>query len=428
MYYSLCASKTRSTLAITLLLLAFPLGIFIEGGYPTHYIIVPLVILMQIYLLQRLRNAQLLLITTLYIQIYFLYLIPYFYCGIELSQYSEYQNPIYFEKIAFLFYIFYAGLVYSTRKAFNPNRKKLANLITISTTPFKQFLYIIFLLISLLLVLRQGQNVLTANGGTYNAYLENLDNVNGLPLFYILFLMIGYYVIGNWKYKTVLLAILSFILIIFCITRGFRMILAPIGLLLFMVFFDMRIRTRTVIILFGIGFLLLILVNNIKMNLTFNIDYIFSEGGHDYIVAHHADNLYVAAAGMGMLDHGDITFFDRILLNIGLLLEAIIPPGMLPDILKYPHIITHTVSTGGGGPFIMGAYLMWGYAGLYIFGYLLGEFVRMTYLAQKPLMAMLCAIIMIFAPRWVSYDFHIILRFSCFAIILYIMLCRQKKY
>ena len=154
----------------------------------------------------------------------------------------------------------------------------------------------------------------------------------------------------------------------------------------------------------------------------------FSEGQHDYIVAHHADNLYVAAAGMGMLDCGRIAFFDRVLLNLGFLAETVIPPGMLPDALKYPHIITHTVSTGGGGLFVMGAYLMCGYAGICIFGFLLGEFVRRTYQYRKPLQAIVCAVLMVFAPRWISYDFHIILRFSCLAVVIYLLLCPPRKF
>ena len=214
----------------------------------------------------------------------------------------------------------------------------------------------------------------------------------------------------------------------YCVTRGFRMILAPTGLLIFMLFVDQRIRTRTVLLLFGLGFVALILVNSLKMSLSFSLDGMFSEGQHDYIVAHHADNLYVAAAGMGMLDCERIAFFDRVLLNLGFLAETVIPPGMLPDALKYPHIITHTVSTGGGGLFVMGAYLMWGYAGICIFGFLLGEFVRRTYQYRKPLQAIVCAVLMVFAPRWISYDFHIILRFSCLAVVIYLLLCPPRKF
>ena len=424
----LTAERIRTMIAAIFLLAAIPLGVFTSWGMPTYRIIVPAVILMQFYLIRCFRNVQMLMILTLYLQIYFLYLVPYFYFGTELSQYSEFQNPVYFGKIAFLFYLFYTGLVCSARKPFNPSRIALCRLIRITTPRYKQVLYLLFLFVALGLVLRQGQNVLTAEVDSYGVYIENLDNTNSLPLFYILFLMIGHYVIADWRWRKLLTVVLIVMLTGYCVTRGFRMILAPTGLLIFMLFVDQRIRTRTVLLLFGLGFVALILVNSLKMSLSFSLDGMFSEGQHDYIVAHHADNLYVAAAGMGMLDCGRIAFFDRVLLNLGFLAETVIPPGMLPDALKYPHIITHTVSTGGGGLFVMGAYLMWGYAGICIFGFLLGEFVRRTYQYRKPLQAIVCAVLMVFAPRWISYDFHIILRFSCLAVVIYLLLCPPRKF
>lgn len=141
--------------------------------------------------------------------------------------------------------------------------------------------------------------------------------------------MIGHYVIADWRWRKLLTVVLIVMLTGYCVTRGFRMILAPTGLLIFMLFVDQRIRTRTVLLLFGLGFVALILVNSLKMSLSFSLDGMFSEGQHDYIVAHHADNLYVAAAGMGMLDCERIAVFrpgfaeSRFLLNV-------IPPGMLP--------------------------------------------------------------------------------------------------
>lgn len=195
-------------IAAIFLLAAIPLGVFTSGGMPTYRIIVPAVILMQFYLIRCFRNVQMLMILTLYLQIYFLYLVPYFYFGTELSQYSEFQNPVYFGKIAFLFYLFYTGLVCSARKPFNPSRIALCRLIRITTPRYKQVLYLLFLFVALGLVLRQGQNVLTAEVDSYGVYIENLDNTNSLPLFYILFLMIGHYVIADWRWRKLLTVVL----------------------------------------------------------------------------------------------------------------------------------------------------------------------------------------------------------------------------
>ena len=167
----LTAERIRTMIAAIFLLAAIPLGVFTSGGMPTYRIIVPAVILMQFYLIRCFRNVQMLMILTLYLQIYFLYLVPYFYFGTELSQYSEFQNPVYFGKIAFLFYLFYTGLVCSARKPFNPSRIALCRLIRITTPRYKQVLYLLFLFVALGLVLRQGQNVLTAEVDSYGVYI-----------------------------------------------------------------------------------------------------------------------------------------------------------------------------------------------------------------------------------------------------------------
>lgn len=209
------------------------------------------------------------------------------------------------------------------------------------------------------------------------------------------------------------------------------MILAPLGMLIFSFYFDNKIKIRSLLLLFIAGFLVLVFINALKMNMNFQAQNILSEGGdNDFIISHHAYNLYVASAGIGLVKQDIITFWDRVMLNIGFVAETLVPPSWLSNNFKYPHIITNFLSTGGGGLCIVGAYLMWGYVGVICFGYLLGCFICSSYKKNSSLQALICSVLLVFFPRWISYDFHIILRFSFLALVLYFVLSWpiKKKY
>ncbi|UVS51298.1 hypothetical protein NXY23_12100 [Bacteroides thetaiotaomicron] len=112
-------SYLKESIIFLLLIISIPLGVLTQGGVDTYWVIIPLVFLMQGYLIFCFKNTQMLIILTLYVFIYFLYLLPYFYGGIQLSQYSQFQNRLYFSNILFLFYLFYAGLLLASKKRLN---------------------------------------------------------------------------------------------------------------------------------------------------------------------------------------------------------------------------------------------------------------------------------------------------------------------
>lgn len=148
----------------------------------------------------------------------------------------------------------------------------------------------------------------------------------------------------------------------------------------------------------------------------------FSEGDGDYILSHHADNLYGAAAMNGVWRDGLLSIWDRILLTIGFPLEAIIPPVILPLCMKYPLFIAQYTTIGGGGLVPTGCYLMWGYLGTFLFPFGLIRFIAYIYTGNGgKYLRLIGLVVMVFCFHWTSYDFHVILRFPLYAcIVLYL--------
>lgn len=419
--------RSLQVFIMLILLMIVPLGVLTNIGFDTYQFLIPLTVIMQIFLVWKFRETQILIIITLYLFMYFLYFIPYFYCDIQLSQYSQFQNKKYFSNVLFLFFLFYAGMTCATKKEINPYHVKLVNIIRIDVAPLISIVYTLFTVVIFIKVMNQGQNVLL-EGRNYSAYIDNLNTVGALPLFFILVILFTFFIIRNKIKRNLVFGLLCLGILYFSITRGFRMVLAPVGMMIFVTFFDSRVKTRTVLLLFILGFLGLTFVNSLKMNTQFDLKHAFAEGNHDFILSHHADNLYIGAAGFGLIERNYIGFEERVLLNLGFFSEIIIPPKMLPNTMKYPHIITKSVDTGGGGLFVMASYMMWGYVGVFLFGYLFVRFIRYAYIKRTPLLALICMVLVIFSPRWISYDFHIILRFTFATFIIYAFLCWKLKF
>ena len=117
------------------------------------------------------------------------------------------------------------------------------------------------------------------------------------------------------------------------------------------------------------------------------------------------------------------------MLNIGFVAETLVPPAgylIILNILIYYKFFVNRWRW----IIIVGAYLMWGYVGVICFGYLLGCFICSSYKKNSSLQALICSVLLVFFPRWISYDFHIILRFSFLALVLYFVLSWpiKKKY
>lgn len=415
-------------ISITLLFLTIPLGLLTEMGVHTHIAIVPLVVLMQALILRVFKNTQSIILLSLYVFLYFLYLLPYFYGGMNLGPYTQYQRDNLYCVVAFLFYLYYLGTLLAYKCRAKDVNKRLLENYSLRIPGTKRAIFYIVFFVLLLGTLAQGQNVLVVSDGTYETYQDNLDSINSMPLYTILFLVFLYPVLNKKsKSYSLLWLFLVVILSFFCITRGLRIVLAPLFFFLFLIYLEGRIKNKILYIIMAIGYSIFILANILKMNMEFQFNMLFSEGDDSYILSHHAEILYGAAAGIGLIQDGIVSVFQRLILNITYILEIVVPPSWFPDMYKFPHIITSNTTIGGGGLCIIASFYMWGYIGVLLFGFLLTRFICNSYRSNNPVRILLCIIVLVFSPRWISYDFNNLLRFPFIGILVYYVFFKHEK-
>lgn len=381
---------------------------------------------MQILILKLYVKTQPLIIFSLYMFVYFLYLIPYFYFGIQLSSYTLYQNEHYYNIIAFMFYLFFLGMVLAGRFRIRERGLRIFNNCSISTNKYQRIIFYGLFASVLLMSLRQGQSVIGGDSDSYQLYMENLESVNGMPLYAIMLMSFWPMILKRDTSDKIKMGMLFFVFACFCISRGLRIIMAPLALLTFLVFFEGKVKNKWLYVMLFVGYSLLILANALKMNMEMQMSMLFSEGDGDYILSHHSDMLYGAAAGIGLIDSGIVTLFQRVILNITYILEAVIPPSFFPNEYKFPQIISSATDIGGGGLCILAAFYMWGYLGIILLGYWFTRFVCKSYHSTSPFRVLMCIVVLIFFPRWASYDFNNLIRFPFFAFLLYLFVFRSK--
>lgn len=398
--------------------MSIPIYFFSKAGFDTFYIMVPAVFIMQLYLCRALKNTSCFLLLTIYAFLYFIYLIPYFYWGSQLSMWSEFQSKELYLEVCLQFYIFYSALCIANTSFPNPNRVWLKTGLEININPFvsKMLIFITFAIICYLFLFG-GENVLSG-ANPYTIYMQNLGKSNVLGLLVLMFLALSYFAIKKQKLRNTITILFSVMIAYYAISRGFRVMIAPLGFMFVLLFLEQKLTVKSIFLLAFIGLAGLGYINALKMNEEFSLKYIFSTDD-SFILSHQADELYGAAAANGLIESGEISFWDRIGLQIGLLAQSIIPPSFFPDKMRFPMVIMLHTPTGGGGLFVTGVSVIFGYLGLFIITFLTSKIIGIAYSTHNRYWKVLTFFILMYAPNWFSYDLNVILRFPVIALILY---------
>ncbi len=426
MYFKLTRQIIKESIFLITALFAIPIYFFSEAGINTFYIMIPLIFIMQAYLCRALRNISVFLLLTIYAFIYFIYLIPYFYFGTQLSMWSEFQDKKLYILVCLQFYVFYSALCLSIIKMPNPGKYWLKSGLELNVSRPISIMIVLFTTIVILYLFKfGGENVLNSNN-PYRAYVGNLEKSNVLGLLVLMFIVFCYFSIKNHRKRDFIVIIFSCAIAYFAITRGFRVMLAPLGFMFILLFLEQKLTVKSILILAFLGLAGLSFINALKMNEEFSLMYIFSTDD-SFILSHQADELYGAAAANGLMKSGEITTWDRIGLQMSLIAQSVIPPSFFPREMRFPMVIMTHTGTGGGGLFVSGITLIFGYVGLFIITFLIAKMIQMSYSCKSKYLKLIVFFILMYSPNWFSYDLNVILRFPLIAITLYFLLSHIKN-
>ena len=393
------------------------LWIYQQAGGIAFYSYAPLFILLCVGLVYRLRNAQPLLIWMLYLSIYFAYLLPLFYGGAHLSQYSTYHRIELFDQVGFQFFVFYLGLGIGALTFVNPAGRCLRNMAYPEVSGVNLTLFMGLLALLVYKTTQTGVNVLMADN-PYEAYTENLEATSAVALFAVLALSMGLCVTRAGWIRKFVFGGFALVLLYVYVTHGHRIVLSTLVMAIFVFFFELRFRTRTLMIGFLLAAMLFLWLNQLKNGMDFDAAAMISEGNGEYIRSHHADNLYGSACINGVIAEGRYTWFDRGALFVGSLLQAAVPASFFPSRMRFPHFVWNYTVYGGGGLAPVACWTMGGWLLTLLFPAGLVRIAARAYRENSsPWLRVAFMAACVFCCDWTSYDFHVVIRFPLYAVV-----------
>lgn len=380
----------------------------------------PMTLFLFVFCLFLFRNKQPVLFIDFYIFLYFLYLFYNFYQGKQLSEHSLYQKSFLFERACLLFYLFYYAQFCIYRKC-----KKIVNknnpIIRVSKYDFSFMsnsclLLVVFGLLAL--TYKIGTDMIR-NGFNYQVYIENLKSSSVIPsLFVIVFSLYAFSKNAN----KILCYFFAFAYLYFCLSRGFRITALPAFLVIYLAFYEGKIPNLFFIGMLVIGILAILIVGELKDTGRFDLSALFDNSRGGVIISHHADILYTVAATFGLVEDGVIDGLLRLELGIAFFLQSIILPSFFPSTLRFPLVISCFTVNGGGGLFLAGSYLFWGFAGVFFSAFLINLLIIKAYSTKSSYFRIAMSMVLVFSCNWISYDFHTILRFPVYTLVVYWLL------
>ena len=377
----------------------------------------PMTVLLFIFCLFLFRNRQPLLFIDFYLFLYFMYLFYYFYQGAQLSEHRLYQKHYLFEKACLLFYLFYYAQ-FCIYKKYRSIPIKVNSIIRGNKHDFSfmsnyTLLFMAFVLLAL--TYRIGTDMIR-NGFNYRVYIENLKSSSVIPALFVL--MFSLYAFSRRANK-ILCYFFACAYLYFCLSRGFRITALPAFLVIYLAFYEGKIPNMLFLGILFLGLLAILIAGELKDTGSFDFSKLFDTNRGGVIISHHADILYTIVAGFGLSEDGVIDGVLRLCLGGAFFLQAVILPSLFPDTLRFPLVISHFTQNGGGGLFLAGSYLFWGFAGVFISAYLINLLIIKAYDTNSSYFRLAMAMVLVFSCNWISYDFHTILRFPVYTLIVY---------
>lgn len=360
------------------------------------------------YLLRFNKNNPPMLIFLIFIGTYYIAPLPYLVYEIPIVPYIP-NISIYSFTLTFTIMSTYLCVLcfYSDniKKLNISNNKYLAfkNLDVNFNKPFI-FLYWLMSIIFALATFR-GDTIVNSEGvDKYEAYMSNLDNQSGaLEYFYIL------YVIGvslsNKKYNRLIAFLVAAVYLYFTFTRGYRVQMLEMILLVTYFFLIRYLTFNRVVILAILGFLLLQIHGSMKHGVGdwYSAASIFFGGE---VRTNQTEVFYTSNNVINAIFSGDIFFHNRIISLLTALLACIVPTVLLPN-YWHPSLYVNELTglPGGGGGFIVSHLFFWSsYFGIILFGYLTIKIFSELKSPSSNLSYYLSILLFATFPRWVAYE------------------------
>lgn len=337
------------------------------------------------------------IVYSIFISSYFLYLVPYFFYDIPFATRSDYQayevSSLNMYCLIMFVTSFFLMLEYSDDQYFSLNKK----IYRAKNLPI--FLFCIFIVLFFTILMISGAE------NAFNSDYRFVTEIRyGFIDYAIIFIFFSYY-FSNKKYDN-LIILVAFVYMLICIIYGYRLRMTQMGLLVFFLFFEDKVKPwllalLTVMLFWGLK--IVGILRGIDKNVSVDSILGLKNG---VIVSNQGGVFLNANMYIGLVEDGLISGSERITTFLGNFLAIFYSQSALPDKYNVSRLAENYFSIPGGG-LISGYIYLWGGLLLAIpVGLLIGYLYSRLLRDAKSSIYFLAYMIVIVAtfPRWFAYD------------------------
>lgn len=368
----------------------------------------------------KVRKNQLLLLIS---NFFFLYVIPpalHYFGGVGISAYTAFNSDTYYYMVLVCQTVFL--FVFSS--VLNSNQKRsIDNQMLIETfdIPLAYWFCVIGIIVTILIG-RNGQSIFLRGGyGTVGAY-------SGSALFeycYIFF-SLAYIFSGGEKGRGIFLQFLAVLYTIKGVLFGARIEILAMLILVFILFYQNRFRTRTILLLTLCAYFALMIFGSFRSNLTFAFDGVGKLYGYSVtynrIVNNESEVFYTSSVILASIKTGFIDFTYRLNALLNYLIRLVIPSSLVNGTYNVvPYLQANFSSNGGGGFFSAFLYFYLWWPGVVAGAVFAAEiWNRIGEIGtQTPEWQIFVNMSVVMTPRWFAYSPESIVKIPLYTVIGY---------
>jgi hypothetical protein len=283
--------------------------------------------------------------------------------------------------------------------------------------------------IPLMVLSFKGAAIVNVSGAdNWGDYLENLQTQNGTIEYFLIVVVIGR-VISRTLFQKLCYALCVGYHLYFCFTRGYRVAMLEMLVLVTALHFPDRLSLRNVLVASFTGFLAFQALGFMKTGAS-DLSSLFTVMVGDEIRSNQTEVFYTSDVVIHAVFSGWIPISVRLQSLFVAMLATFLPGSVLPETWQT------TVSTlsvvpieAGGGGFIAGHYYYWGgVVGLMVSGLVITGLFRFYERAQGQRAVLLATLIMSTFPRWVAYEpVAMFFRLGLYFVVLYELIYQLRR-
>jgi hypothetical protein len=355
-----------------------------------------------ISLMRKTLNFQPGFLLVIFISFYLFYLVPVFTFDIPIGYHGLFNSANNYHRTLSIFVLFLVCFALFLKKT--PGKIILKDkLPQIKSYP----LFFLFLAIQVFIIF-QALKSGAAIGGTsnsYDVYMSNLENSNGLWEYFYLVYFMAYLFAPNKFCKQHVLFLIFLTYIYVSITRGYRIQMIEMTFLFFILYVDGKFKNGFIIGGAIIGLVAMEVYGLYKIIGTLDLDYFINtfQSFNKVLISNQTEVFYSTTGVLALQSSGYLGWDVQWQTFFGFILNFIVPTGLLwhgSRVLDY----MYNVSDIGGGGFCFGYFYFWfGLIGVVGIAYFIAWNLNNRISNNKYKIVYLMLLIAL-CPRWFAYE------------------------